>query len=183
MNTPALKSPRLPKLALLALLLCAACTGANKNGADGEDIVGKPPTRAEDPFSVTALPPPDARAPIKGSIDEPPPVTPTPPAEPARPAEVVARVEPARPTDVTPPVPGDEVRQCFACVRICPISDLSPDCSESQEDMICGWGAGADEEAARKLARAECNAALDMAREMPRWSSIDGSCPVATCRP
>lgn len=157
-----MNTPKLPKLALLAtLLLCAACVTGGVGESDGEDIIGRPPARTEDPFSVTALPPPDAIAPVKGSIDETP-IEPTAPAGPARP----------RP---------DGQRQCFSCVRVCPLSDLSPDCSESREDMICGWGAG-DEEAARTLARAECNAALDMAREMPRWSSIDGSCPVATCR-
>jgi hypothetical protein len=184
MNTPApLKmSPDWRLLALLILLLTACTSGPAARGEEGDDIIGKPPPKTEDPFSVTALPPPDARAPATGAINapatpparesthapKPEPVTPPAPKPDAAPA---ARVEPAK-----------ELPQCFSCVRICPITDLSPDCSESREDVICGWGAGEDEDAARKLARAECNAALDMAREMPRFSSIDGSCPVASCR-
>lgn len=69
--------------------------------------------------------------------------------------------------------------QCFSCVRICP---TARGCDNTDEDVICGWGTHADAAQARQVARAQCDATLDLARQMPVWSRIDGQCPPATCR-
>lgn len=68
--------------------------------------------------------------------------------------------------------------RCFSCVKICPIEG---DCASAKKDVICGWGAHSTRDQAARLARAECDATLDMARQMPVWSRIEGSCPAATC--
>jgi hypothetical protein len=68
--------------------------------------------------------------------------------------------------------------RCFSCVRICPIEG---DCASAKKDVICGWGTHSTRSQAARLARAECDATLDMARQMPVWSRIEGSCPPATC--
>ncbi|MEM1348254.1 MAG: hypothetical protein AAGI01_06860, partial [Myxococcota bacterium] len=82
-----------------------------------------------------------------------------------------------------PPVDAKgPAHQCYSCVRICPKSDATSDCRRSKEDLICGWGAGEEREAAVQLARAECDAALNLVRETPRFSRIDGACPPAACR-
>ncbi|MGM0555081.1 MAG: hypothetical protein ACQEVA_01770 [Myxococcota bacterium] len=68
--------------------------------------------------------------------------------------------------------------RCFSCVKICP---LEGDCASAKKDVICGWGTHSTRDQAARLARAECDATLDMARQMPVWSRIEGSCPAATC--
>lgn len=183
-------------LGTFALLLGACQTGGERR--EDDDIVGKPPSVSEDPFAYAALPAPTQRAETTGMIEvEPPkrvepkvepqvePKAPVqPPAEvavvtePTPPQEVATRVAPAVP--VEPPVPA--VPHCFSCVRICAQSDPTDDCSQSVEDMICGWGTAEDERAASQLAQAQCDAVLDMARQMSRWRTIEGSCPKAACR-
>ncbi|MFB6351617.1 MAG: hypothetical protein ABEN55_02940 [Bradymonadaceae bacterium] len=82
----------------------------------------------------------------------------------------------------------DEGVQCFSCVRICPVSSGSgeaggaADCGGNERDVICGWGVHSEKASARRLATAECNGALDMARRMKTWSRIEGKCPEPTCR-
>jgi len=80
------------------------------------------------------------------------------------------------------PEPPGGMHRCFSCVKVCSVSDPTPDCSASAEDIICGWGTSEELPDAREMARAECDATLDMAREMPRFSRIEGECPVASCR-
>ncbi|TXD39047.1 hypothetical protein FRC98_01185 [Lujinxingia vulgaris] len=88
----------------------------------------------------------------------------------AEPAEARGRIERADPR--TP--------ACFSCVKLCEPGDLTPECSESPEDLICGWGAHPDDIAARERARAHCEATLDLARR-DKGYPIEGQCPPATC--
>lgn len=166
------------------------CLGACQTGGErreDDDIVGKPPSVREDPFAYAALPAPTQRVETTGMIEvEPVPVEPT--KEPADvavvtvpPKEVATRVAPATPVDPIEPSTPD-APHCFSCVRICAQSDPTEDCSQSVEDMICGWGTAEDELMAGRLAQAQCDAVLDMARQMSRWRTIEGSCPAAACR-
>jgi|SRR5690554_3052094 len=88
----------------------------------------------------------------------------------AEPAEARGRIERADPR--TP--------ACFSCVKLCRPGDVTPECSESPEDLICGWGAHPDDIAARERARAQCEATLDLARR-DKGYPIEGQCPPATC--
>lgn len=195
----------------LAMLLtsCSSGDAARKNSSESEELIGAPPSKDQDPFASQTLPPESARAPTSGVMDiqtseelpEDRSQTPRPalaqPASPSREhveeaareaasSSYAAKEMPTTETPeevevVTPQVPEEDVYRCFSCVRICPVSDASGDCSDSKEDMICGWGTAMNASDATKLARAQCDAALDMAREMPRFSRIDGGCPVASC--
>jgi|GEM_PF-2533861 len=121
-------------------------------------------------------------------VEKPAPLPPPTPAEEA-PEEprievaargelnAVSRPEPAKTEPVIPETPA--TAQCFSCVKICP---LAGDCARADEDIICGWGTQTNISAAKELARAQCDATLDLARQMPVWSRIDGECPAATCR-
>ncbi len=66
--------------------------------------------------------------------------------------------------------------QCFSCVKICD----SEECQDA--DSICGWGVDYDKENAMLRATAECDGALDLARNDPKWKMVTGICPVATCK-
>lgn len=72
--------------------------------------------------------------------------------------------------------------RCYSCVRVCAQSDGSGDCSQSKEDMVCGWGHSEERADAQTLAQAQCDATLELMRQTPQWSSIDGQCPAASCR-
>ena len=172
--------------ALLALCALTSCYGprSQRDGA-GEDLIGAPPPAEHDPFASQVRPPDSARAPTSGTFDlapadfsaVPQPASaieaePTPTNTPPR-----AQGERAASGDKSPDLP----HKCFSCVRICPLSDRSGDCSQSREDVICGWGTSPTETEAQRVARAECDATLDMAREMPRFSRIEGACPEARC--
>lgn len=205
------------RVALVCALACAlaACTTSKQDTAPDEEIIGRPPDRAEDPFAADVLPPEAVRAEASGTIGEPEPAEPTPePVEPdpdpvavepaPEPDPVAAEPEPAPDPDPEPsprdetsrpaamasraqpdrdPEPVDDgLFRCFSCVRICLLTDDTPGCSNSPEDLICGWGTSMDERDARELAQRECDATLDMVREMPRFSRIEGSCPPASCR-
>lgn len=185
----------------IIVFLGACQTGGDRR--EDDDIVGKPPSVREDPFAYAALPAPTQRVETTGVIEVEPKPEPKPepvveppqeaaPTTPERPStelavvtdppqEVTTRVAPATPVDPIEPSPPD-VPQCFSCVRICAQSDPTEDCSQSAEDMICGWGTAEDERMAGRLAQAQCDAVLDMARQMSRWRTIEGSCPVAACR-
>ncbi|TXD32472.1 hypothetical protein FRC96_17410 [Lujinxingia vulgaris] len=88
----------------------------------------------------------------------------------AQPAEARGRIQRADPR--TP--------ACFSCVKLCAPGDLTPECSNSPEDLICGWGAHPDDIAAKERARAQCEATLDLARK-DKGYPIEGQCPPATC--
>ncbi|RAL24728.1 hypothetical protein DL240_00525 [Lujinxingia litoralis] len=90
-----------------------------------------------------------------------------PDAEPAEARGHIERTSPRTPA-------------CFSCVKLCKPGDLTPECSDSPEDLICGWGAHPDDIAARERARAHCEATLDLARR-DKGYPIEGQCPPATC--
>ena len=171
--------------ALLALCALTSCYGPRspRDGA-GEDLIGEPPPAEHDPFASQVRPPDSARAPTSGTFD----IAPSDSSALPEPASVIE----AEPIPlITPPraqgerASGEEPpklpHKCFSCVQICPLSDRSGDCSQSREDVICGWGTSPTETEAQRVARAECDATLDMAREMPRFSRIEGACPEARC--
>ena len=165
-------------LLALALLLVGSCGGAQSPDDSDEEVIGAPPSETEDPFKVVNTPAKAERADSSGYIG---------PGEDS----VAAKASEATPSDEkkrdrAPEKPG--AIQCFSCVRICPLSssgsDTSPtvDCEGAERDVICGWGVHRKEGKAGKLARAECDGALQMARRMKTWSRIEGSCPPASCR-
>ena len=108
---------------------------------------------------------------------------PDPSMPPEPPPRALTSASPTAQTDASSAPQAQPPAQCFSCVRVCDASDPSEDCSQSPEDMICGWGAAARQVEARQMARAQCDAMLDMARQLPRWRQIQGSCPTASCRP
>lgn len=136
---------------------------------DDREVVGRPPSQSDDPFEIMQTPAEARRAASSGYIGE---------GEAARASE--AKPEEEKPDRRAGP---SEVR-CFSCVRICPVDDGggTEGCGERDRDVICGWGVHGDRQRAGELARAECNGALEMAREMGQWRRIEGGCPPASCR-
>ncbi len=155
---------RLVVLFLTLTTMTVACsttsqTGADDEGDEGDEVIGKPPSAEEDPFFVTGEP---------GS------------AEAAAPTGRIGEDEKTTASeDESSDDEQSSALQCFSCVRVCPAEG---DCERAKDDVICGWGVHDDEAQASRLAKAECDAALDMARQMPVWSDIAGQCPAATCR-
>jgi hypothetical protein len=156
-------------------------TGAPPARTERAGLIGAPPTATEDPFAERTLPSEAARAPTSGMIGD----------EDARNGAAAPsnRATPATPDDG--PKPADEVvgapappevERCFSCVRICPEGVSVAECEEREDELICGWGSDRDRQQARRLARAQCDGALDMSRRMGRFSEIEGSCPPAACR-
>ncbi|AWV90464.1 hypothetical protein [Bradymonas sediminis] len=142
----------------------------------------KPEIRAEEPPRPEAPPTPAAKViPPMVKPEKAPAITPPdePKVEVAPRGELAAVVKPTPPKTRPAPPKSPEAPQCFSCVKICP---LSGDCAAGDEDIICGWGTQKQASVAKKLAQAQCDATLDMARQMPVWSRIDGQCPPATCR-
>lgn len=183
-----------------AMLVVCACQTARPVDTGEEDVIlGAPPDASEDPFQAIELPKDAVAAPASGTVGDPAnPSRPQPskvgPSE-LQPSKVEPKVDP--PARVDPPAepdkgvavrtnppaePGATSYQCFSCVKICPSSDTTSDCSRSKEDMICGWGTSQSIEESMTAARGQCDAALNMARQMPQWSEISGRCPVASCR-
>ena len=146
------------------LAMMSACkTSSNATSDEASDLVGAPPSTGQDPFASQVKPPESARVPTSGVMDV---STKTPseseavvveekdpsPPDPVKPEDIEqsprARVEPATPAPETlesrvkqtEVAKQPDVYQCFSCVKICPESDPTSDCSRSQEDMICGWG-------------------------------------------
>ncbi|MFU8807198.1 MAG: hypothetical protein ACNA8W_25540 [Bradymonadaceae bacterium] len=196
-----MKRPRHTDIILPLLVFCVlvafgiGCTTPAPAPDRKEDtVLGRPPTPEEDPFFYIALPAEavpaghrgvigiDEPAPVAGPTDIPEVVEPPPPkAEPdPPPKEVVAEV--AKPTVLPEEPPQPKQPACFSCVRICPADASSSQCDEGPENLICGWGTHPEAEVASKVARGQCDATLDMARQMPTYSRIDGACPPASCR-
>ena len=141
------------------LLLLAGCGGAPPR-EQSQELQGVPPTPKEDPFYFVAMPAE---------------------AEPAETTGMIGAEAPKLPEGAPAPPPKSSPGQvqCFSCVKICAVDD--PRC-EGSEDVICGWGVDLAREEASKMASAQCDGALDLARETPRWGRIEGDCPAATCR-
>lgn len=181
-----MRRPLLICLLLVVLAALMAACATEETSRPDDELIGAPPPPEEDPFAVAYTPEeavpveatgtigPDEPAPDQPAPDEPAPDQPAP-DQPA--ATQPAAAKPSPPSD-EPTAPSTKHR-CFSCVRICP---LEGDCAEAKQDVICGWGTGDAADDAERLARAECDAALDMARQMPVWSRIEGSCPPPTCR-
>ncbi len=193
-------------LAAVGLFAAPACSsGPAPEEDDRDQFIGRPPPpEKDDPFFAHALPAEAVPAEPSGRIGDRPPAPPEPaepepepepvelepepePVEP-EPEELAALDEPDRPERPERPVEDppeiiDEKASCFSCVRICPVNDDgSTHCSDADDDLICGWGSHDDAEEAKKTARAHCDATLDMARQMPNYSEISGTCPPATCQ-
>ena len=159
-------------LACLLGLIAAqiGCSSSPEPTDDEETFIGAPPVDDDDALFRHALPAEAVPADATGMVGD---TTQKPPEDDIAPPE-----------DIAPPDDLPEERQaCFSCVRICPINDDgSAICDGAPDDLICGWGAHNDAQAARQTARAQCEASLEMARYMPNYSEISGECPQATCR-
>lgn len=161
---------------LAACVLTAGCTqpGARRTSPRA-GLVGKPPMAEQDPFAERTLPVDALEAPVTGVIGDEGGRSPASVPEP-EPAPAVV----ARPAAAASPVDGEE--RCFSCVRVCPDTLTVAECEERNEELICGWGVDEDRQRARRMARAQCDAALNMSRQMRRYSEIEGDCPPAACR-
>jgi hypothetical protein len=166
----------------MALAILGACSTATDNKVEAtqeqEQVIGKPPAADEDPFFVQNMPGEAVEAAPTGSIgddeaDETDQIDKT--DEDSGQGQGEGEVATRAPQESQSP----EEPQCFSCVRICPTSG---DCDQAKDDVICGWGVHERADTAKRLAKAECDATLDMARQMPVWSEIAGDCPTATCR-
>ncbi len=160
---------------LLVVLLLAAGAGCSTtqkaHNAAPDHVIGKPPPADEDPFFINSMPGEAVPVAASGEIND------SDGKHPAS-AKHAATDKPAS-SDSTKPPHADEPVQCFSCVRICPAEG---DCAKAKKDVICGWGTHKKSSEAKRMAKAQCDATLDMARQMPVWSKISGECPVATCR-
>lgn len=167
---------------LVAAFALSGCGGGSSGQQRDDELVGRPPEASEDPFHFDTMPAEAVPAEPRGEIEESAPV-----AADEAPGGSAATAR-SEASDSSPERGSGEREQrsyqCFSCVRLCPIDDQgdAANCANAKEDTICGWGVDADAGRAGRLARAECNGALDMAREMPNWSRIEGECPPATCR-
>lgn len=193
-------------LVLVGILLVGFSAGCSTQSQAKEqtndEVIGRPPPADEDPFFVKSMPGEAVPVASSGKIEEeaeqdaaaepdkaPHDTTQTHDTTQAAKPEhspdagepdaidsdrAAAKAEPSAPRSR----PVDQP-QCFSCVRICPAEG---DCDAAKEDVICGWGVHDERIEARRMAKAECDATLDMARQMPVWSEIAGECPVATCR-
>lgn len=146
-------APLFVLLVVAVTLAAVACSQPDEEDDEpADEVIGSPPSADEDPFFVEGTPGDAEEAESRGSIG------------------------------------GDEKdegdqaerrRRCFSCVKICP---AGKDCETGSAEVICGWGVHREAEEAKKRARAECNATLEMSRYMPLWSEIAGECPAATCQ-
>ena len=151
-----------------------------------EEVIGKPPPADEDPFFVKTMPGEAVPVAPSGSIGDEEGDETDASKEPEEPASAQRQQDKPAEEQPEPQAPGAQRKsdasrqpQCFSCVRICPAEG---DCDDAKEDVICGWGVHTDSAQAKRMARAECDATLNMARQMPVWSEIAGECPAATCR-
>ena len=174
---------RLFAISLLLTLLCA-CTSSSAVKDDTGELVGKPPSQQEDPFAVRIRPAQAVPVASTGTIE----ATPTPPPAMVRPTLPKGEAEGGLSKENNPnrdaerSFAEDPRAHCFSCVRICPADHSVKACEEAQGDVICGWGAAVRPEEAQRVAQAQCDHTLGMARETPQWGEISGACPPATCR-
>lgn len=140
------------------LVLVTGCKSGNSNKPD--EILGLPPTEKEDPFFFVTLPVEAEEAQASGTIGDDSP-------------DAKAEIKESRPKEILP-LPQKKT-QCFSCVKICE----NAACEDA--DSICGWGVDYDKESASLRATAECDGALNIARNNPQWKRLTGSCPIATC--
>lgn len=151
-------------VAVAALLAQLTACGGAQSQEQSQELQGAPPTAREDPFFFVAMPAEAEPAETTGMIGE---------------EETPAAAAPPEGAPEPPPKTSPDQVQCFSCVKICAVTD--PQC-EGSEDVICGWGVDDAREQASQMAAAQCDGALDLARETRRWGRIEGDCPAASCR-
>lgn len=159
-----------------------ACGGAQNTEESSDEVIGEPPSETADPFRIMNTPEEASPASATGYIA--PEESDEEADEESQVAMKASEAEPSeREKEAHEPEEAGEV-QCFSCVRICPVDagSSSADCSGKKRDVICGWGVHAERSAAERLARAECDGALDMARQTKTWKRIEGRCPPASCK-
>lgn len=184
--------------AILALcFFLPGCSSAPQEEDEEELMVGGPPRDDDDSLFRHALPAeavpadPSGQIGVPDATEEPQTFEETPDDEPDEPKTVEETPKPTAEEpefpdeeEVAPPpdLPDDKIA-CYSCIRICPIDDDGiAQCGDGPGDLICGWGSHDDGDQARQMARAQCDASLDLARHMPNYSGIEGNCPPATCR-
>lgn len=199
----------------LLLALCvfgAACSSGAKNERDESlEVVGTPPTPAEDPFFYVARPPVDAKAGMTGTIgdvDRPPKrgagerakTDPVPERESMLAAaardEAEAKLVELRATNAQLRGELEDARaQLQAQLGTTPsvtrselnqchsCVKLCPMDGECADDaeLVCGWGAGKDRKNAMLRAKTECDGALQSLRTSGAFSRVAGTCPAASC--
>jgi hypothetical protein len=136
--------------------LFSACKTVPTDKSD--EILGLPPTEREDPFFFVTLPAEAEEAKASGRI-----------------GDDSAEAKTTSMETFSSTLPTTKT-QCFSCVKICE----SEPCEDA--DTICGWGVDYDKESAMLRATAECDGALNLARNNPQWKRVIGSCPIATCQ-
>ncbi len=145
----------LTTLLLVAAAFAISCGGGNETQKkESDEVIGKPPTPNEDPFFFVTMPAEAVAADPRGTIG-------------------------AEKSTAPPKADGTSTR-CFSCVKVCPVEAGETKCPQ-KDDIICGWGVHPQPDTAGQLAQAECDGALDLVRESPRWSRIEGACPPPSC--
>lgn len=163
------------------VLLAPGCGSTPDETEEEQQFIGAPPQQEDDPLFRHALPaeavPADPTGRVGVTEEEPD-------DEPDEVAAVDEPDEPMAPDAEPPPEIPDDRPACFSCVRICPVGDDGvPECPDHKDDLICGWGSHrSDPDQARRMAEAQCEESLDMARYLPTYTDIAGECPSATCR-
>lgn len=166
-------------------LACGTIGPFSSSNGESDSVIGKPPPADNDPFAVISLPADATPVAHQGTIDVD--ETPTRQAQ-QEPEQEEISLQKTKVQPVTPPPTAIEkhVEQnqsaCFSCVQLCAANSSAADCSDAPQDLICGWGTAPETEQAKVVARTHCNTTLDMARDMPMYSRIEGDCPPATCR-
>ncbi len=173
---------------LISCALLAACSSNREVKRDeSTEVLGTPPTAAEDPFFYLARPPVDAKADATGTIGD---ATSKPKASDGNDVELRAenlalknelavarkRVEELEKGAALSSGSASDLAQCHSCVRLCP---LRGNCADDAE-LVCGWGTGKKQQDAKLRATAECNGALEAMRG-GAFSRIEGACPIASC--
>jgi hypothetical protein len=161
------------------------------------EVTVKPPAADDPPAELkTAVKPkkisppvpaskllPEVTKPLPDKIDKPGSSPPGPELALTDKVQVPKQPKVERAPTVLPQPKLPEIRQerarptCFSCVKICPLDDMN--CPN--QDVLCGWARAEDVNAARALARAECEGSLEMTQQMPPWKGITGHCPAPTC--
>ena len=173
---------------LAGMMGAVGCGSSGKEARGEEKVIGAPPSEGEDPFQMMTTPEDASEVSSSGYIgpeegdEQEDEKEGSPEDEPV--AVEASRAKPEDGATEPPPKPEGSGVRCFSCVRICPVDEASrgAECAGGERDVICGWGVHGREADAARLAKAECDGALDMARRMKTWSRIEGECPPATCR-
>lgn len=175
-----------------ALVGCTSSSSGAQTASPRDQVIGRPPPPdQDDPFFARALPAEAVPAEAQGRIEAPRLPQEPPEFEVPAPTEEVAATQEASPQTQEPEatselqeIPVGEARKtCFSCVQICPLDRNGRAlCSDDPDDLICGWGSHLQSREASRRAQANCEATLDLARNLPTYSQISGNCPPASCQ-